>query len=214
MANDLEKITGYAPLYEEVGTTYIPTASICSRMIPKIEDELQGESVPGRVRLIGYNAKNLSDKYEHSTSFYESLRDWIAQGATVDYMFSDPSFELKDSDKLSELYEFANEQGGGRLNLYSLKSYAENSEGEVVNLKKYRTFHFVLTEEPNTIWIEHHHAVDRLYAQHCEFVSPVAIRESDFRAKTWDILSRKYEELIGYSVALPTGRDATLRELR
>jgi hypothetical protein len=115
------------------------------------------------VHIVGNDCANLSGSYTH---WMKLLEAWISRGCTIRYLVRSLSTE-----SLQLLSSLASKRGknGGRLEVFKIKDLRKARPDMRALLNKWRTFHFVVFENPRQLWIETSHQPGNTYAEDCFF---------------------------------------------
>jgi hypothetical protein len=77
--------------------------------------------------------------------------------------------------------------GGGKLAAFQFKCSGLSEEASRYRTQ-WRTFHFLITEDPKQLWIECYHEVGRTDAEDCGYFSPAAAE----KAAIFDVLKARF----------------------
>lgn len=145
----------HVPLrFDAFGGIPFATANIASDLSPLVRDKLTPQSV---VRVVGFDGFSLTKK---DYPWREELAKWLGKGASVRYLLQEPLPETPAA--VSEVRQMAG--GAGRLEIRD--AFEDGPSGLVHH---WSTFHFVIVENPDLLWVEGCHPRGATQATDCRF---------------------------------------------
>ena len=133
---------------------HLPKAAIASDLSPLVRDQLTEQSV---VRIVGYDGFSLT---KQDYPWRAELAKWLSQGAEVRYLLQEPLPET--SHALQDVRRMAGSKGQ-----IEVRDADENGESGIIS--HWNTFHFVIVENPNMLWVEECHPHHDTTALRCHF---------------------------------------------
>jgi hypothetical protein len=148
----------------------VAEANIATALGPRL-DKLKLNS-RSRLCVVGYDGAALAKK---GYPWRRKLKKWLGNGCSVDYFLTVPASgvtkAISDISKKSPL-------GAGRLRIFQPKQnvlFSAELNSEIAQLK---TFHFVVSDNPLTLWIETNHQTSEPKAFNCFFFPESAATET------------------------------------
>lgn len=174
-------VAPYANAHSDV--IRVPDANIATDLGPQLENLLQNGS---HLSIVGYDGATVADpKYV----WKPTLERWLQRGCTIDYLLLAPSATaIAAFKKVSQGLT-----NGQRLRLFRRKQVRQQNIPNVeLVLDEWETFHFVVSESPETLWIETNHPTSDPKAHNCYFFPPKAALETGL-AKDY---KRRFDQVI------------------
>jgi hypothetical protein len=140
--------------FANLGGLFLPTANIASDLSPQVKPHLRPDSV---VRVVGYDGFSLT---KPDYIWREELSQWLKCGASVRYLLQRPLEETPAA--VREVRSLAGASG-------SLAVRQMEEDGPSGLASQWSTFHFVIVENPNLLWVEECHPHHDTVAQRCYF---------------------------------------------
>lgn len=133
-----------------------------------------------------------------SLYFEFSISRWLSKGASVHYLFLNPtaSQELRLKKLTARL--------GAKFQVTKLGDIADKDKEKVKKiLERFETLHPTLieTNDGNAFWVEYHHPKESTIAYATKFVSPLAINKSSEKEE-FEVYNRQFEALKPYELSL------------
>jgi len=146
-----------------------PVAHIASNLGPKLNPVLRRGS---RLCAIGYDGATLAKK---GYIWRNYITKWLKRGCNVDYFLNAPA-----PSATAAFSKIARElpKGAGRLRVFVPKKGTQLPRQFKSKLTEWITFHFVVSENPSTLWIETNHQTSEPEAFGCYFFPETAANET------------------------------------
>lgn len=133
---------------------HLPTAAIASDLSPLVRDHLTEQST---VRIVGYDGFSLT---KQDYPWREELAKWLRKGADIRYLLQEPLPETTQA--VEDVRRMAG--SSGRI---EVRDADEDGPSDLIG--HWSTFHFVIVENPDLLWVEECHPHHDTVAQRCHF---------------------------------------------
>lgn len=171
----------------------VPVANIATVLGPKLDKVLADGS---RLCVIGYDGAALAKK---GYPWRRKISKWLMWGCSVDYFMYEPGPGVVKA--LSQITKHI-PSDAGRLRIFrpKKKNLSPKQQSQIEELK---TFHFAVSENPLTLWIEANHQTSEPRALDCYFFPENAATETGLGQQ---YLSRFNKLIRDVSVEVPFSR--------
>lgn len=126
--------------------------------------------------ILGNDGANFSPTY--SGQWRELLLEWLNRGCDIDYLFVVADARPGLQTELENL-KSASRAFSGKLRAYKLREFPKPTDAAAEYLEQWRTFHFIVSENPTQLWVESYHPEGVTDAEDCYYFAPdVATRSA------------------------------------
>jgi hypothetical protein len=168
---DKSTIQFVAP-YEQAHANVEPVkeANIATALGPRLDKAKLDEH--SRLCVVGYDGATLVKK---GYPWRRKIKKWLENGCSVDYFLTAPGVGVIKA--ISDISKKA-PSGSGRLRMFQPKKNTRLSPKLISEIAQLKTFHFVVSEKPLTLWIETNHQTSEPKAFDCFFFPENAAKET------------------------------------
>lgn len=164
-------VAPYAFAHKEV--VPMEQANIATDLGPMLDKVLHAGS---RLCVVGYDGASTT---KEGYVWGEKISSWLGIGCDVDYLLSSPTPKPEVVEAFSMIARRGAKQAtkkAGRLRLFQAKPELPSLLKS--QLAAWTTFHFAVSDEPVTLWIETNHPTSEPLAYDCFFFPEKAAKES------------------------------------
>jgi hypothetical protein len=186
-------VAPYAKAHKDVQPVVI--ANIATVLGPKLDKVLEDNS---HLSVVGYDGAALAKK---GYPWRRKIAKWLKWGCSVDYFLYAPA-----PAAIKALSQISNKvpEGKGRLRVFRPKNQRDLSPKFRCEIPQLKTFHFVVSRKPLTLWIETNHQTSEPKAFDCYFFPESAATETGLG----ETYANKFERIINQaSLEIPLSRN-------
>ncbi|HEX3800473.1 MAG TPA: hypothetical protein VH413_17400 [Verrucomicrobiae bacterium] len=161
----------------------VKIAYIATDLGPRLDKVLKRNS---RLCVIGYDGASLA---KSGYIWTKKLSVWLERGCSVDYLLHAPAPGVVSA--VAELAQ-SRRPGAGQFRIFQIKKNPRLSLELKSEIEQFRTFHFAVSEHPNTLWIETNHQTSDPKAFDCYFFPETAATETGLA----EIYLKRFERVV------------------
>jgi len=151
---------------------HFSVAHIADDLGPLIRDHVRPTS---KISVIGYDGTYVIAPEKDKWRLL--LSHWLLMGCEVRYFLQEMDQEKRVYSQLKDLSKLA-EKSGGKFSVFVLKKDVECSPALKRSIRDWKTFHFVVFENPAQLWIESSHLPLETEAHDCYYFPPNVAQDS------------------------------------
>ena len=142
--------------FDGLGGRHLAVARIATDLSELLKGKVRADT---RIRIVGFDGFSLCVR---DYPWRRSLAEWLTTGATIRYLLQQPLAETASA--VEDIRAQVSPQSPGTLTLRKAAPDAPSGFAD-----QWRTFHFVILENPSILWIETRHPHGQTEALDCYF---------------------------------------------